>query len=83
MPRAECREQSAASRVRSRFVSGYLGVATRSRCRCAVTAVPPPASARAGTSQLAADAGWYIKRAAPPVAPPAAPYCLRTAVSFT
>ena len=69
--------------MRSRFVSGYLGVATRSRCRCAVTAVPPPASARAGMSQLTANAGWYIKRAAPPVAPPAAPYCLRTAVSFT
>ena len=42
---------------------------------CAVTAVPPSASARAGTSQLAADAGWYVKRAAPPAPPPAAPYC--------
>merc|ERR1740130_640431 len=42
---------------------------------CAVTTVPPSASARAGTSQLTADAGWYVKRAAPPAAPPAAPYC--------
>merc|ERR1740130_2158770 len=42
---------------------------------CAVTTVPPSASARAGTSQLTADAGWYVKRAAPAAAPPAAPYC--------
>ena len=37
--------------------------------------MPPSASARAGTSQLAADAGWYVKRAAPDDAPDDAPYC--------
>ena len=77
MPRAECpRRTGEAFEVRER---SYLGVATRVHCRCAVNAVLPSASARAGTSQLATDAGWYIKRAAPPVAPPAAP----CAVSFT
>ena len=41
--------------------------------------MPPSASARAGTSQLAAHAGWYVNTApptAPPTRPPAAkPYC--------
>ena len=41
--------------------------------------MPPSASARAGTSQLTAAAGWYVNRAAAPAAPAAPPsappYC--------
>merc|ERR1712091_240765 len=36
---------------------------------CAVSAVPPSASARDGTTQLAADAGWYVNRPPPPPPP--------------